>query len=130
MKLYEGRENWQSLYQLEKYKEDAIDKLFPNSLSDTESEFRGTLSQALFLGNDKKALELIDEKARFWYSESKKKDFELLLNEIFISYYTRLPDERERLFFSNKIGLGKSFLDSGFFEMTWALINSPELRLY
>lgn len=130
MKSFEKDENWQSLYKLEKDKEQYIDDLFPSSLSDSEAFYRGSLSQALFLASNKAALQFIDDKAKAWYALSKKKDFELFLNEFFVHYYTRLPNERERLFFENKLDLDASYVNSGIFEMTWTIVNSPEFRVY
>ncbi|WDE95371.1 DUF1549 domain-containing protein [Lentisphaera profundi] len=129
-KKFTKNENWQSLYSLEKNKEKYIDQLFPSSLSDSEAFYRGSLSQALFLASNSDALDFIDGKANFWYEQAKKKDFNLFINEFFITYYTRLPTERERLFFKNKVDAKVNYPESGFFEMTWAIFNSPEIRVY
>ncbi|MDD7984732.1 DUF1553 domain-containing protein [Lentisphaera marina] len=130
MSQLKEKENWPSLYSLERKKEQYIDQLFPSSLSDSEAFYRGTLSQALFLTSNDAALDFIDSKARYWYEEAQKKDFELFINDFFIHYYTRLPTEREKLFFENKIDPKLSYMDSGIFEMTWTIVNSPEFRVY
>ena len=119
-----------ALYDLQQEKTALTEELFPASLSDSEAYYRGSLSQALFLTSNERVMELIDLKAKNWHKYAKENGRENVIKQIFISFYTRLPTDRELVFFKVKLNEEKAYDQSGFFEMIWTIINSPEMRIY
>lgn len=104
------------------------EQLFPSSLDDEQTSYSGTLGQTLFMANNDKILNFVNKLARKGYhSKDPEKDF---ITNIIRNAFTREPTEAELKFFSDFTDKSKSFDQSNYFDVVWALINSPEMRLY
>lgn len=105
------------------------DVLFPTSLQDDESFYRGTLAQTLFMANNSFLGNYIQKVAKKAYKEKSLKRDEWL-RKVYVSFLTREPSSKElrelSYYFSNR----KTYAKSGFYELVWAIVNSPEMRLY
>ena len=103
--------------------------LFPTSLQDDESFYRGTLAQTLFMANNSFMGNYIERVAKKAHSNKKLKKDDWL-RKIYVTFLTREPSSRElrelSYYFSNR----KDYEKSGFYEIVWAIVNSPEMRLY
>ena len=75
-------------------------------------------------------MDLLTDEAERWHELARDKGLEVCIEEALITYFTRQPTHRELLFFKAKLNPSESFDQSGFFEFTWTIINSPEMRIY
>jgi hypothetical protein len=118
------------LYKIAIYKNSLVEKIFPVSLEDSEASYRGTLTQALKLSTDSIFLKYTNKLAEISYKRFRNHTVEQLLDYLFVKLYTRKPTKNEIVFFKAKIDFSKNYRESGVFETTWTIINSPEMRLY
>ena len=118
------------LYKIAIYKNSLVEKIFPVSLEDSEASYRGTLTQALKLSTDSIFLKYTNKLAEISYKRFRDHTVEQLLEYLFVKLYTRKPTKNEIAFFKAKIDFSKNYRESGVFETTWTIINSPEMRLY
>ncbi|MEN9359237.1 MAG: hypothetical protein RL095_772 [Verrucomicrobiota bacterium] len=118
------------LYAAEVDRNQLVQKLFPSSLNDSEANYRGALTQSLYLSSDTRMLEFTHKLAQAGYSAHQGLSHDAWLDSLFVRFYTRHPSPQEIAFFGAKLDATKSYSQSGFFETVWTLINSPEMRLY
>lgn len=107
----------------------ATDTLFPTSLQDDESFYRGTLAQTLFMANNSFLGNYIDKVAKNAHKDRELKKDEWL-RKVYVTFLTREPSSRELRELSYHFSNRKSYDKSGFYEVVWAIVNSPEMRLY
>ena len=103
--------------------------LFPTSLQDDESFYRGTLAQTLFMANNNFLNGYIEKVAKNAYKDRDLKKSEWL-RKVFVTFLTREPSSREVQEMSHYFSNRREYDRSGFYEMVWAIVNSPEMRLY
>ncbi|MEN9360904.1 MAG: hypothetical protein RL095_2439 [Verrucomicrobiota bacterium] len=118
------------LYLAELDRNEMVQSLFPASLGDSEASYRGTLNQTLFLSSNKRMLDFAHKLAQAGYNARQGSSHEAWIDSIFVRFYSRHCSPEELAFFDAKLDAGKSYEQSGFFEAVWALLNSPEMRLY
>jgi hypothetical protein len=85
------------------------------------SQAQQTASAPLWLG----AIEKISQEG---YRSNK--NIEYWLTETFVKIYTRYPTVEELNYLTKQLKRQASFESSNFTEVIWALINSPEMRIY
>ena len=104
------------------------EQLFPSSLDDEKISYSGTLGQTLFMSNNDKILNFINSMARKGYHS--KLSEEQWIQQMIRSMFTREASENEIKFFTEHVDKGKPYDDSNYFDALWAIVNSPEMRLY
>ena len=104
------------------------EQLFPSSLDDEKTSYNGTLGQTLFMANNDKILNFINTLARQGYDS--KDTEEIWLTKTIRSMFTREPTSGELNFFKDHLDKSKSYDSSNYFDVLWAIVNSPEMRLY
>ena len=103
-------------------------QLFPSSLDDEKISYNGTLGQTLFMSNNDKILNFINKLAKQGY-QSKNSEEEWII-KIVRSMFTREPSPKEIAFFKDHLDKTKPYDSSNYFDVLWAIVNSPEMRLY
>jgi len=88
----------------------------------------GSTKQALFTATNKIWLNEAEKIARRGYQI--KGDEKKWINEVFIQLYTREATEKEKTYLAGLLDSRQAFENSNYKEVVWALINSPEMRLY
>ena len=115
-------------FQREKQANEIKNKFFPTSLEDDDANYKGTLGQSLFMSNNDKILTFINMAAKDGHASDKSsKEW---ITTIIRSLFTREPTSQEIKFFGENLHKNNSYEDSGYFDVLWAIMNSPELRLY
>ncbi|MCM8535763.1 MAG: DUF1549 domain-containing protein [Lentisphaeraceae bacterium] len=115
-------------FRLQKDIDRLTDQIFPMTVDDVDTGYTGTLAQTLFIANNDSILNFIRNFSHQAYKT--KTSPKKWVNSLFISLYTRPPSSKEISFFSKYLNNKLKFEDSGYFEVMWAIFNSPELRLY
>ncbi|MCM8531943.1 MAG: DUF1553 domain-containing protein [Lentisphaeraceae bacterium] len=115
-------------FRLQKDIDRLTEQIFPMSVDDIDTGYTGTLAQTLFIANNDSILNFIRNFSHKAYQA--KVSSKKWINSLFISLYTRSPTPKEITFFSKYLNNKLKFEDSGYFEVMWAIFNSPELRLY
>lgn len=103
-------------------------QLFPSSLDDEKTSYNGTLGQTLFMANNDKILNFINKLAKKGYSSGNSE--EKWITTLIRSMFTREPTAQEIKFFSEHLDKSKAYDSSNYFDVLWAIVNSPEMRLY
>ena len=88
----------------------------------------GSTKQALFTATNKIWLDFVQKTAL--RGHQLKGDEKKWINEVFIQLYTREANEKEKAYLAGLLDSSKPFESSNYKEVVWALINSPEMRLY
>ena len=99
---------------------------FANPAREAEDEIRPTVKGALFLSNDEKLLTLLDDNGKNLTARlTKTKDDKKLIEEAFLSVYSRLPSKAESKTvkqFIKEAGPRKNAAK----QLVWALLSSAE----
>lgn len=117
-------------FRLEKNKKKIVEKIFPRSIEDTESSYKGSVGQSLFMANNQKTLQYIKQIAFKAFKKKKSLPEKDWLTSLIRKFYTREPTSQELSFFTNLITSNTDFKQSGYFEVVWTIINSAEMRIY
>ena len=104
------------------------EQLFPSSLDDEKTSYNGSLGQTLFMSNNDKILSFINQLARNGYQSQASE--EAWLGQTIRSMFTREPTPQEITFFKDHLDKTKPYDSSNYFDVLWAIVNSPEMRLY
>ena len=111
--------------ELKKY--EFMNTYFSNSLAPGLYE-DGSSKQALFTATNEIWLDYVDKLARRGHAI--KGDEKKWINEVFIELYTREATAKEIEYLAGILDNSKAYESSNYKEVVWALINSPEMRLY
>ena len=127
MKMEESSEKFTNEAEVELKKFEFMDTYFSNSLAPGLYE-DGSTKQALFTATNPIWMNYADKIARRGFSI--KGDVNKWLDEVFIQLYTRKATDKEKQYLEGVLDNNKPYTSSNYFEVVWALINSPEMRLY
>jgi len=127
MKMAESSEKFTGEAESELKKFEFMDTYFSNSLAPGLYE-SGSTKQALFTATNEIWLDHAEKIARKGFSI--KGDKKKWINELFIELYTREATEKEMDYLNSLLDNTKTYEQSNYYEVVWALINSPEMRLY
>ena len=126
-KQAESSERFTDQVELEIKKFQFMNTYFSNSVAPGLYE-DGSTKQALFTATNKIWLDWAEKIAL--RGHRMKADEKKWLNEVFIQLYTREATEEEKNYLAGLLDSSKPFESSNYKEVVWALINSPEMRLY
>lgn len=127
MAMPESSEKFTNEAEVELKKFTFMKTYFSNSLAPGLYE-AGSTKQALFTATNEVWLSYAERLAR--RGHSMKGDKKKWINEAFVQLYTREANEAEHKYLSSVLDNTKDFSSSKYMEVVWALINSPEMRLY
>ena len=123
----ESSEKFTDEAELEIKKFQFMNSYFSNSVEPGLYE-DGSTKQALFTATNKIWLDYAERIARRGHHI--KGDEKKWINEVFIELYTREATEKEKVYLAALLDNSRPFESSNYKEVVWALINSPEMRLY
>ena len=127
LKMPESSEKFTNEAALELKKYAFMKTYFSNSLSPGLYE-AGSTKQALFTATNETWLNFAEKIAR--KGHAMKGDSKKWVDEVFIQLYTRQATQKEKDYLTGLLDNRKDFRSSNYLEVVWALINSPEMRLY
>ena len=125
-----GSRGKKALLGFERQKLSTAARYFPRSLEDTTANFKGTMPQALYMTINQRFTSFVDREANWAYRNRAKTTKEKFLIRFFIKIYTRTPTKSELAFFTKKLNDDAAYDKSGYYEVIWTLVNSPEMRIY
>ena len=124
----EGNTRFSSRAWVEFKKIQLMEDTFPDSL-EPQLYGDGTVMQSQLTASSNRWLEYITNLAKEGFSNTEKTP-ERWLTEVYVRLFTRYPTVEEIIYLTGLVKRDSAFEDSNFKEVVWALVNSPEMRVY
>ena len=124
----EGNKRFTSRTWVEFKKVQLMEDTFPAAL-EPQLYGTGTVMQSQLTASSERWLDYIDDLANEGF-KNKTKTPERCLTEDYVRLFTRYPTIEEIEYLTGLVNRQRSFSNSNFKEVVWALVNSPEMRVY
>ena len=124
----EGNKRFSARTWVEFKKVELMEDTFPDAL-EPQLYGPGTVMQSQLTASSERWLDYIDSMAREGY-DNKTVTPERWLTEVYVRLFTRYPTVEEINYLTGLVSRTTPFASSSFREVVWALVNSPEMRVY